>query len=280
MSEYWKSTPKYWCDHCKVYVRDTKLEKANHESTGKHKGALEKYLRNIHKDNDREEREKQRAKNEVARLNGSAPSTGSEPVPKATAAASSVDKKRQATADERKAQIAQLAAMGVAVPEQFRRDMAMAGDWETVRTTRIAKLEAQSKSEGPDVKPAPGAVGFKRPKPELGIDEEEPVRKRFAWGSATKTYGDARKDDDLDALLGSATTLKKIKVEPEAGQGETSSEKPDPEPTDTSAVIKPEPNPDEPIQAEIAAEEEPVEPEPAGDDSDIIFKKRKTKSKK
>ena len=27
--------PKYWCKHCKTYVRDTKLEKANHEATPK-----------------------------------------------------------------------------------------------------------------------------------------------------------------------------------------------------------------------------------------------------
>ena len=49
MSEYWKSTPKYWCKHCGIYVRDTKLERTNHEATGKHQGALKRFLRDLHR---------------------------------------------------------------------------------------------------------------------------------------------------------------------------------------------------------------------------------------
>ena len=57
MSEYWKSTPKYWCKHCSVYVRDTKLERTNHEATGRHQGAIKRSLRDLHRNAEQQERE-------------------------------------------------------------------------------------------------------------------------------------------------------------------------------------------------------------------------------
>lgn len=282
MSEYWKSTPKYWCDHCKVYVRDTKLEKVNHESTGKHQGNLSKYLRNIHKDNDREERDKQRAKNEVARLNGGAPSSNSGLEPKITAAGSSVDTKRQATAEERKKQIAQLAAMGVAVPEQYRRDMAMAGDWQTVRTTRIANLESNVKTEGEDAKSASKISGVKRPMPEVGLDEEEPVRKRVAWGSATKSYEGVKNDDELEALLSSTTTIKRnIKQEENEVQSKTETNKHEGQEPNSTVSIKAEPGDEEALSEGVEAKlVTQMKQDPAEEETEVVFKKRKPKIKK
>src|SRR5256885_11873454 len=88
MSEYWKSTvrrnpatpldlltefnngqPKYWCKHCSTYVKDTKFERAQHEATGKHQGNLRRFLKSIQDGHERGEREKQRARAEVERLN-------------------------------------------------------------------------------------------------------------------------------------------------------------------------------------------------------------------
>jgi U1 zinc finger len=138
MSEYWKSTPKYWCKFCKAYVRDTKLEKTQHEATGRHQGAIQKSLRDLQKTKERDERDAQRAKDEVARLNGVvgpnkplalSASSAKKPPPPAP--------KKQATVEERKRQMEQLAAMGVAIPEEYRRDVAMAGDWQFVSRTVI-----------------------------------------------------------------------------------------------------------------------------------------------
>ena len=77
MSEYWKSTPKYWCKHCSTFVRDTKLERANHDATAKHQNAVNRALRDLHRNHEREERDKERAKREVDRLNGVVSGAGS-----------------------------------------------------------------------------------------------------------------------------------------------------------------------------------------------------------
>ncbi|MCJ1359147.1 MAG: hypothetical protein MMC33_009147 [Icmadophila ericetorum] len=79
MSEHWKSTPKFWCKHCKIYIRDTKIEKQNHEATPKHQGNLKRFLGDLHRDHEKDEREKQRAKDEVARLNEAPPPERSAP---------------------------------------------------------------------------------------------------------------------------------------------------------------------------------------------------------
>ncbi len=93
MSEYWKSTvstslfhvkfvlilrqPKYWCKHCKTYVRDTKLERTNHDATPKHQGNLKRFLKDLHRGHEKDEKDKERAKAEVARLNGLPVGSGS-----------------------------------------------------------------------------------------------------------------------------------------------------------------------------------------------------------
>ncbi|KAK3291252.1 ankyrin repeat-containing domain protein [Chaetomium fimeti] len=141
MSEYWKSTPRYWCKHCSVYVRDTGLERANHESTAKHQGAIKRSLRDLHRNADQKERDKERAKREVDRLNGvvSGSSVG------ASAASKSATKPsggaygappQQASQTERQKQLEQLAELGVSIPTELRGDMAMVGEW-TVTSTKI-----------------------------------------------------------------------------------------------------------------------------------------------
>src|ERR1700743_2697962 len=132
MSEYWKSTvsphilptyqafkprtnvysfqqPKYWCKFCKVYVRDTKLERSQHEATGRHQGAIQKSLRDLHKGQEREQREAQRAKDEVARLNGmvggsAASKSSSASGPALQSSSGSAAPKKQATVEDRKRQ--------------------------------------------------------------------------------------------------------------------------------------------------------------------------------
>ncbi|RFU36292.1 hypothetical protein B7463_g39, partial [Scytalidium lignicola] len=199
MAEYWKSTPKYWCKHCKVYVRDTKLEKTNHEATPRHQGNLKRFLRDLHRGHEKEEKDKERAKTEVARLNGlttgsaigssTESSFGRGPTPSAP--------KPQATAVQRKQQLAQLAEMGINIPDEFRGEMAMAGEWK-VTSERIIDQEVGQKN--------PDAIGFGVRKRPVEEDEELMVEsKRKKWGPRYRTLPSQEDTDDLDALLQSTT---------------------------------------------------------------------------
>ena len=242
MSEYWKSTvcfavcipyqiltnalqPKYWCKHCKTFVKDTKLEKTNHEATPKHQGNLQRFLRQLHHGHEREEREKQRAKDEVDRLNGvvlgpKAASTGI----RKTAIPQPSSSNRQATPADRKKQLQQLAEMGIVVPEDFRREMAMAGDWQTTSERAIydssPKRESIKQEDGGDSKGVALSLGVRKRKygGETGEGEGEAGEEaaeggervvRQGWGSATRTYpGTISDDDNLDTLLQKSRQVK------------------------------------------------------------------------
>ncbi|KAK4695385.1 hypothetical protein P7C71_g2355, partial [Lecanoromycetidae sp. Uapishka_2] len=212
MSEYWKSTPKYWCKYCKTFVRDTKLEKTNHEATPKHQGNLRRSLRDLHKGHEREERDKQRAKDEIDRLNGVVSGNRSMDGGNTWERKSAIPQpspSAQATPADRKKQLQQLAEMGVAVPDEFRKEMAMAGDWQV--TSQRVIYDAPKKEDG-DVKPDRLAIGVRKRKFE-GQEEEEEAGEavvRRGWGSTTRTYPGANDEgDDLDALLNGTKALKR-----------------------------------------------------------------------
>ncbi|TGJ88609.1 hypothetical protein E0Z10_g174 [Xylaria hypoxylon] len=218
MSEYWKSTPKYWCKHCSTYVRDTKLERSNHEATAKHKSGLKRFLRDIHRDHENEQREQDRAKREVDRLNGLV----TKPSTYASASASSSTATPSTTVAQRQQQWEQLADMGIDVPTELRRDMALAGEW-SVTNTRVIDDAPNPDDNDVDIKPTnvdAVATGVrKRPKQDGEDDkdeEEEGVQSLFKkprrWGRDTKhaVEGDA----ELDALLSTPLT-KPLKKEEE-----------------------------------------------------------------
>ncbi|KAJ2895062.1 hypothetical protein MKZ38_006969 [Zalerion maritima] len=234
MSEYWKSTPKYLCKDCNAYVRDTKLERANHEATSRHQYARQRTLREMHNRHSREEREKERARREVERITGIV--TGERPAGGFRSGAGGSgsggaggglrgreernDVKiggitANATKEQRQAQLEQLAAMGVAIPEELRRDMAMAGEW-TVTTTRVVKeagdREDQKGTTSEGVKANEGiAVGMRGKKREVTDEEketEEAVRGLFkkrkggAWGRPGRDpFSERDGENELDGLL-------------------------------------------------------------------------------
>ncbi|ORY09057.1 hypothetical protein BCR34DRAFT_625925 [Clohesyomyces aquaticus] len=205
MSEYWKSTPKYWCKYCAVYVKDTKFERANHEATGRHQGSIQRSLRGLHREQQNQERQTERAKNEVARLNGivGTPSSSSDGGAvaagrKPVSSSSSREPERKATLEDRKRQWDQLVSMGIAVPEEVRPDMAIAGEWQVVSQKIIGGDEDEKELN----------KGVHKRK--LDEDEEEAleaqqtITKHKGWGHSFKRYpgkagGDV--DDDVDALF-------------------------------------------------------------------------------
>ncbi|KAI4219784.1 MAG: hypothetical protein L6R36_008079 [Xanthoria steineri] len=302
MSEYWKSTPKYWCKHCKTFVRDTKLEKTNHEATAKHQGNIKRFLRDLHRGHEREERSKDMAKNEVERLNGVISGTPSAakggPPGNRPTASSQGPGAREATPAERKAQLARLAEMGIAVPEDFRREMAMAGDWQTISQRPIQ--DRVKKEEGlddfKDFKPDPTLnVGVRKRKFE-GQEEEEDAGAtvvRKGWGSTTRRYpgSDGGAQDDLDTLLSKSAgpSMQEMSrgdtaeplLQPGAGtipsQGGRSDRVPEPKPPnikkEESDSVDMEAHQERRASLDIAVKAEDGTQAPA-----VMFKKRRSKA--
>ncbi|PWW75709.1 hypothetical protein C7212DRAFT_280029 [Tuber magnatum] len=133
MSEYWKSTPKYYCKHCRMYVTDTPLSRKNHDASSKHQGNLKRFLRDLHRNNEREKTASENAKREVARLNAlaggpsisvsSSSSAAPRPPPPSQPAGVLTDA-------ERKRQMNELESLGVALPDDYRAEMALMGEWK------------------------------------------------------------------------------------------------------------------------------------------------------
>lgn len=289
MSEYWKSTPKYWCKFCSTFVRDTGLERKAHEATPRHQSSIQRSLRNLHKTTEREERDKQRAKDEVARLNGLVAAKSSSSTSNiASAKSNSTAPPPKATADERKRQAAQLAAMGISVPQEHTKETTGGSEWSTVSETPIYHV----KQEDGESKSA-AAFGVRKRKLDEDDEEAEAVVRK-GWGSKFKTYAGSKGDDEhLDALLTSTVIKKKDtkkeepdmkeedheirKEEHDLAEGENS------EPKASSLPLKKEDsisNPDlaaiPPVeQASASVKHEDTAAAPA--DPPIVFKKRKGK---
>ncbi|KAI0113509.1 hypothetical protein F4814DRAFT_440793 [Daldinia grandis] len=300
MSEYWKSTPRYWCKHCSTYVRDTKLERQNHEATAKHQGSLKRFLRDLHRNHEQEQREKDRAKREVERLNGVVNSASSDHHHHAastsrTSASISSQAQTQAAGSQRQQQWEQLAEMGIDVPTELRREMAMASEW-TVTSEKVIddtpKAEDDSDSKPQNVDAIASGIR-KRPKHEREIDEEEEeeekaikslFKKPRKWGRDTKHAPDD--DAELDALLsGALVKPPKSEDSPQDSIDEKadplSETKEDPksdikkeETTDNLELWSIKPEPQESHQDAPVKQEGNVESEP----STVVFKKRKPKN--
>jgi hypothetical protein len=216
MSEYWKSTvsfalfktlkytdyaqPKYWCKFCKDYVKDTKFERQQHEATGRHQSNIQRSLKSLHREQAAQERQTQRAKDEVARLNELVPSASSSAAadaPKKSTFAKAEEKK--ATLQDRKKQWEQLAAMGIAVPDEARGGMALKGEWTVVKQEVVGEV-------GQDGEYKALNKGVRKRK----LDEDEAERelagetitRKKGWGQTYKSLpGKGGDEDDMEALF-------------------------------------------------------------------------------
>ncbi|KAI1911071.1 hypothetical protein LOZ12_003579 [Ophidiomyces ophidiicola] len=226
MSEYWKSTPKYWCKHCKTYVRDTPYERTQHEATGKHQGSLKRFLRDVHRSQDADQKQSQRAKNEVDRLKGLVASslgtgTPEKPAPwkRSSVGASGTSASASVNKEQRKKQMEQLAGMGVAIPEEYRPEMAMVGEWTTVSEAPVSDSIGANSVLVKGVKRRKVDGEEEDDEENLGRSGSERARPRKAWGSTFKSHTGTGEDDDgeLDALLSMTTQIgnKRTRVKPE-----------------------------------------------------------------
>ncbi|KAL8968013.1 MAG: hypothetical protein Q9183_002664 [Haloplaca sp. 2 TL-2023] len=292
------SQPKYWCKHCKTFVRDTKLEKTNHEATAKHQGNIKRFLRDLHRDHEREEREKDKAKNEVERLNGVVSGTGAAAKTGPwnnhnRTAISSASGPREATPAERRAQMMKLAEMGVAVPEDFRRETAMAGDWQTL-SERPVWSRAKKEEDHDDFKGfKPDStlnVGIRKRKIEGEEEAEEigPTVIRKGWGSTVKRYPGCNADskDDLDVLLDSAVRSERVENGAHGGPAhESKNQQESPSTTHKSAPTVPALKKEDSEAIDLNNLQTPqarlpgrIKEEDSDTQAPVVFKKRKTKS--
>ncbi|KAJ5814971.1 Zinc finger U1-type [Penicillium riverlandense] len=279
MAEYWKSAPRHWCKQCKIFIRDTPFEKTQHEASGKHQSALKRFLREIHKDNEIKTRESQRAKSEVERLRQSVAGSGGDSkagapsrsaVPTPPTARKQPD--RPVSIEERKKQMAQLADMGIAVPQEYRADMAVAGDWQTMSETKI------------DDESAKLSVGVRKRKLEGQEEEEEDEHApepfvSKGWGSRMRVYPGAQeeREEDLDALLASTKDIKKTKTTAETEKPANDAAGPDKKGdgeahADAQVLVQAK----TPGGSEIV-EQKTEEEEVKGEETAPVFKKRKPK---
>lgn len=288
MASHWKSTPSYWCKFCTTYVRDSPLERKNHESSLKHQNSIQRSLRELHKTKEREDRDKQRAKDEVARLNGL---VGGRKMGEGSAARGLSGGGTSTTLDaaaQRKAHAEQLAAMGVQLPDALKKEVTGVGGWETVSTrvigddeastggslAEILKLEKVKKEEEDRKDGVVKGVHKRRAEEEEEfLAEQERRSKKAAWGSKLKAYPgkDVEEDDgeDLDALLSGVAAKKKPVGRQESGRWE-----------EDAADAAKEPPEDEKL---ATASSDVKTEDPDGMDSVLaappvpVFKKRKSK---
>ena len=106
--------------------------------------------------------------------------------------------------------------MGVAIPDDFRKEMAMAGDWQTLSETPVYKTNFK-REEDVDVKSDTLSTGVRKRRYEgqEEYDEASEPAVRKAWGSTFRTYAEAGEtgDDDLGSLLANTTTKAKKRGE-------------------------------------------------------------------
>lgn len=206
MSEYWKSTPKYWCKFCKDYVKDTKFERQQHEATGRHQSNIQRSLKGLHREQQNQERQKQRAKDEVARLNGLVTSSSS-----ASASASAPAKptfvrteEKKATLQDRRKQWEQLAALGVAVPDEARGNMALKGEWTVVKEEVVGEINENGEYKALNKGVRKRKLGDEEAERELA---GETITKKKGWGQTYKSLpGRGGDDEDMEALFGGQKT--------------------------------------------------------------------------
>ncbi|KAL9948029.1 hypothetical protein D7B24_009541 [Verticillium nonalfalfae] len=288
MSEYWKSTPKYWCKHCSVFVRDTKLERQNHEATGRHQGALKRSLRDIHRGHEREERDRERARREVDRLHGVVGGGAASSSASAAASSSASASSGQATAAQLARQREQLAEMGISVPTEVRGDMAMPGAW-TVTNTRVVSASPRAGEAAAQVEAKAVGVRKREVTDEQREAEEEAAavrglfKKQRTWGGTRAMPQD---DAELDALLrGGMPHAPPKKEESVEGEGKTEESAPHDmksagppvkaEPADEGEGGIDPPRDSAPAIPDVGVKTE----EGAGDGpAPVVFKKRKPKN--
>ena len=68
MSEYWVSNKRYYCKYCKISIEDNIPSRQQHENGLKHKGNVERFVRNIYKAGEKRKKDAEEEKREMRRI--------------------------------------------------------------------------------------------------------------------------------------------------------------------------------------------------------------------
>lgn len=174
--------------------------------------------------------------------------------------------------------MAQLADMGIAIPEEFRGEMSLAGEWQTVSQRVIGQ-------DGDGTDKSGFSIGVRKRKHE-GDDDEDQETKMFVskgWGSRFREYPGAQEDDDLDALLESTKDIKKAKPTTSDTTAQEASADPEaPIKREQIENVAESDHPPAPKEEEASADDKsaipPIKSETEEAQPGVVFKKRKPKA--
>lgn len=68
MSEYWVSRKKWTCKYCNVTINDDVPSRQHHENGLRHKGNVERSLKEAYRKSERERKDEREAKREMERI--------------------------------------------------------------------------------------------------------------------------------------------------------------------------------------------------------------------
>ncbi|KAG8758496.1 hypothetical protein FRC12_010000 [Ceratobasidium sp. 428] len=89
MSEYWVSKKRYWCKYCGISIADDAPSRQHHEGGLRHKGNVERYIRDIYKTGEKRKKDAAEEERELRRINAAAEKAYAKDIGSGAAVASS-----------------------------------------------------------------------------------------------------------------------------------------------------------------------------------------------
>ncbi|KAJ9124080.1 hypothetical protein QFC22_000875 [Naganishia vaughanmartiniae] len=168
MSEYWVSKKQYWCQYCKIFIRDDAPSRRQHETGLRHQGNKERFLRDIYKTGERSVREKAEEKKMMAQIEqnaanssasiSAAPTTGSASPSSSAAPAKGKLAAGQPVNTDKYANYSTAASLGYVdadailaerakLEREERAKVGQAGTWETVAVITPQNIDEEEVGE-------------------------------------------------------------------------------------------------------------------------------------
>ncbi|CAE6508622.1 unnamed protein product [Rhizoctonia solani] len=88
MSEYWVSKKRYWCKYCGISIADDAPSRQHHEGGLRHKGNVDRYIRDIYKTSEKKKKDAAEEERELKRIDAAAREAYAKDIGSGAAAAS------------------------------------------------------------------------------------------------------------------------------------------------------------------------------------------------
>ncbi|CUA66768.1 hypothetical protein RSOLAG22IIIB_00216 [Rhizoctonia solani] len=88
MSEFWVSKKRYWCKYCGISIADDAPSRQHHENGLRHKGNVERYIRDIYKTSEKKKKDAAEEEREMKRIDAAAREAYAKDISSGAAAAS------------------------------------------------------------------------------------------------------------------------------------------------------------------------------------------------